>query len=229
MPIPVTCPGCHTRFRVSDQFAGRTGPCPKCKKPIRVPDKSDEVVIHAPEEFGPKNAEGRAVLKPIERTETSISAVGIVGIVGGVILVIAVAFLLGPMVRGDDADVANRYLVLGVGALLVAPPLVLAGYSFLRDADLEPYAGKSLAVRVTICSLVYALLWGFYAYAGSMVLGDQSPEVWQLAFALPAFVCTGALAPFAGLDLDYMNACFHYGFYLLVTVLLRVIMGIGPI
>ena len=64
---------------------------------------------------------------------------------------------------------------------------------------------------------------------GSMVLGDRSPEVWQLAFVLPAFVCTGALAPFAGLDLDYMNACFHFGFYLLVTVLLRVVMGMPPI
>ncbi|MEC8508925.1 MAG: MJ0042-type zinc finger domain-containing protein, partial [Planctomycetota bacterium] len=35
MSIRVTCPGCHARFNVSDQFAGKSGPCPKCKKTIQ--------------------------------------------------------------------------------------------------------------------------------------------------------------------------------------------------
>ena len=35
MAIDVTCPSCHTRFQVSDKFAGKSGPCPKCKNTIR--------------------------------------------------------------------------------------------------------------------------------------------------------------------------------------------------
>ena len=42
--------------------------------------------------------------------------------------------------------------VLGLGAFAVAPPLVWAGYSFLRDDELEPHRGKSLVLRVLICS-----------------------------------------------------------------------------
>ena len=36
MAIKVLCPGCRTLFTVSDKFAGRTGPCPKCKAPFLV-------------------------------------------------------------------------------------------------------------------------------------------------------------------------------------------------
>ena len=37
MPIAVSCPSCKTSFKVSDQFAGKQGPCPKCKTPIKIP------------------------------------------------------------------------------------------------------------------------------------------------------------------------------------------------
>ena len=63
MPINVTCPGCLKRFSVADKFAGKKGPCPKCKKIITIPKKEDEVVIHAPEhsEAGAIGAGGRHV------------------------------------------------------------------------------------------------------------------------------------------------------------------------
>jgi hypothetical protein len=37
MPIAVSCPSCKASFKVSDQFAGKQGPCPKCKTPIKIP------------------------------------------------------------------------------------------------------------------------------------------------------------------------------------------------
>lgn len=37
MPILVTCPGCKAQFNVSDKFAGKQGPCPKCKAVISIP------------------------------------------------------------------------------------------------------------------------------------------------------------------------------------------------
>ena len=45
MPIQVTCPKCFTRFSVSEKFAGKKGPCPKCKSEITVPDVGEEVVV----------------------------------------------------------------------------------------------------------------------------------------------------------------------------------------
>lgn len=227
MPIQVICPGCHTRFSVGDEHGGKTGPCPKCEIPIRIPDKSEEVVVHAPE-LGPKDSEGRLVLKPIERSETKITAVGIVGIIGAVLVTLVVAFLIGRMYRtGDDVQVPTW--VLGAGAFLLAPPLAVAGYSFLRDDELEPYRGASLALRVLICACVYALLWGAYLYVKSMLFGSGSPEIWHLAFLVPPLVAAGAVAPFAALDLDYTSACVHCGMYLIVTVLMRLLMGLSPV
>ena len=52
MPITIVCPGCHGRFSVSEKFAGKQGPCPKCKKVISIPKASEEVKIHVPDDYG---------------------------------------------------------------------------------------------------------------------------------------------------------------------------------
>ena len=37
MPINVQCPGCSSKFRVGDKFAGRSTKCPKCGAVICIP------------------------------------------------------------------------------------------------------------------------------------------------------------------------------------------------
>lgn len=34
MPISFTCPHCGAQTNVADQYAGQTGPCAQCNKPI---------------------------------------------------------------------------------------------------------------------------------------------------------------------------------------------------
>src|SRR6478752_8449019 len=104
MAIDVTCPACHTRFQVSEKFAGKSGPCPKCKKTIKVPEKKDEVVIHAPEVSGPTDSQGRAVLKPISRTEVRLQVPQIVAIVGSVLVVLIAAVVLRLQFHGKDSQ-----------------------------------------------------------------------------------------------------------------------------
>src|SRR6476620_5372965 len=94
MAIDVTCPGCKTRFQVSDKFAGKKGPCPKCKTVITIPKKEDEIVIHAPEQSGPTDSKGVAVLKPLTRVETTLSPVTIGAIAGAVITTLLIALML---------------------------------------------------------------------------------------------------------------------------------------
>ena len=50
MPIAVVCSSCKARFQVSEKFAGKQGPCPKCKSIITIPKVEEQVQIHAPEE-----------------------------------------------------------------------------------------------------------------------------------------------------------------------------------
>ena len=226
MPIAVICPGCHKRFNVSDKFAGKKGPCPECKTVISIPDKSEEVVIHAPEQFGPKGASGEAVLKPIERQETKFTRTAVVGTVAFAILVPLIALLLRFTVNLEDDTL--RRSVLGLGAFLIAPPIVLLGYTFLRDDELEPYAGQALWLRVAICSAVYAVTWGLYLYVVTMLGFESAPELPHLVYLVPGLVVCGAIAALATLDLESILAAVHYCFYLGISVVLRLIMGLGP-
>jgi hypothetical protein len=224
MPISVVCSGCQARFNVSEKFAGKQGPCPKCKKVITIPDApAEEVTIHAPEAYahGGKDSKGRPTLKPIARVKTKLSPVLIVGIVGSIVLTLAVAF----MMRLAPED--SKMLIAGVGLAIVSPALALAGYTFLRDDESEPYRGKALYLRAALCGFAYALLWA--AYIPLPMFGIISGEVWQWVFVIPVFVAAGAGIAFATLDLDFGNAAMHYCFFLAVTILLRFAIGMPPL
>jgi hypothetical protein len=220
MAIRVTCPGCHKRFKVSDQFAGRSGPCPNCKTVIRVPTKDEEVKLHGPESFG-AGVRGAVTTKPILREETSLSPVFLVSIGVGALVVLVVTAILG------RAGFFEKLTVLKstVGLILVSPPLVIAAYSFLRDEeDLDPYRGKALYLRAAICAAAYIGLWGVYGFVPARYM---TGELWQWLFVVPPFLVAGGLVAFATLDLDFGSGFFHYCFYLLVTVLLRWLAGLG--
>ncbi len=165
MPIPVICPGCNTAFRVNEKFAGQTGPCPKCKAPIKIPAASSEVKIHAPD-AGPKDAKGRVVFKPIRRLDVTITSnVWLIG-AGSALVVMLAAWLLGAGLRGPD-DVPNgmTYLLRTFGMLIVLPGVSVAGYFFLRNREkLDVFSGQGLWLRTAICTACYLVIWAGYAY-----------------------------------------------------------------
>lgn len=221
MPILVTCRKCRTRFQVNEKFAGQTGPCPKCKAPIRIPTPDEEVKVHAPTEFesGGRSVSGKLITKPFARKDAKLEPVVAASIAAAVLTVLAVTW-----VAGQNDWLVNYRAIAVVGLLLVSPPLVFAGYAFLRDDELEPHTGASLYVRVAICAAIYAVLWGAFGYVGGRVL---TGELWGWAYVAPPFLALGALAAFACLDLDFGSGFFHYSFYLIVTILLRGIGGMG--
>jgi len=53
MPIPFTCPHCGLQTSVADEYAGQTGPCAGCGKPITVPSPAQ------PAPYGPPPAKRR--------------------------------------------------------------------------------------------------------------------------------------------------------------------------
>jgi hypothetical protein len=221
MAITVLCPSCHARFAVHEKFAGKEGPCPKCKATIKVPAAGDEVKVHAPEEYGgAKDAKGRAVLKPLERVEAKVQPVMVVGVAMAVVLAFVVAFVL------RTSDLKSSPIILGLGAAILAPPLAVAAYTFLRNQELEPYRGAALGARVAICSVIYAALWGAVWAMKQFVFKDASLEIWQYFVLLAPPIGVGALTALATLDLDFGSGFFHYCMYLGTCVLLRVVMGL---
>ncbi len=222
MPIPVVCPGCKARFAVSEKFAGKKGPCPKCKAVILVPAEIEEVKLHVPEQFasGGKDSKGRAVSKPIERSQTKLSPVAMTIIGGAAFVTLIVAFVM----RG----VEDKTPVIIAGLAIISAPLAAAGYFFLRDDELlEHYRGRALILRSVLCGLVYAGLWG--AYAPLPAYGIISGEPWQWLYVAPAFICVGAAAAWAAFDLDFGSAAMHYCFFVLVCLVLRFAIGLPPL
>lgn len=70
MPIQFTCPHCGLETNVADEYAGRSGPCARCGKPITVPSLGTPF--------------GQA---PPQKSRGWLVALGILGAVGMVVLV----------------------------------------------------------------------------------------------------------------------------------------------
>jgi hypothetical protein len=224
MPIDVTCSGCKTRFQVSEKFAGKKGPCPKCKAIIQVPTLQEQVVIHAPEPSGPKDSKGQHILKPIARTETRFSRPMVLGILGSIGLVLLIAFIL--RIAFPNGSLPLPLLILG--GILIAPPLSYAAYHFLRNDELAPFSRKELLLRLIAPSIVYPAIWGLYWLVIAYLGFDANPNNGLVfAFAIPVVVLIGAFTANVALDLEFGSAALHYCVYLGATILLRVILGMN--
>jgi hypothetical protein len=226
MPIHVTCPGCLTRFTVGDKFAGQKGPCPKCKTAIEIPKPGDEVVIHAPEhsEAGAIGTGGRHALKTYKRQDAKFKPLVFASVVGIVLVTLLLAIVMRFL---DDQETKTALIVFG--AIALGPPSAWAGYTFLRDAELEGFRGNSLAIRAVICGLVYALLWGVYWFIGTRWGGPDAfvkgLEIFQLVVLAAIPLAIGTFAAFATFDLEPFTAFFHCGMYFAITVVLRLVAG----
>ena len=221
MAIPVTCPSCLTRFNVSDKFAGKSGPCPKCQKTIKIPEKSDEVVIHAPEDAAPKDSKGRSVLKPLRRTEVSISLPIALAAGLGTLVVFGIAFGLGLSGRPPSA-------LLGIAAGLLALPLSFVGYWFLHDDELEGFSGRQLMIRCGLGAVAFAATWAIYAFVPAYLFEQRSmAEIsgLQMVVFISIMIVVGTVASVLIFELELLQGVLHYMFYFTVTFLLAWLAG----
>lgn len=218
MAIPVTCPSCLKRFNVSDKFAGKSGPCPNCKKKIRIPEKSDEVVIHAPDDAAPKDSKGRSILKPIRRTEVKLSMPVILATSLSTVVVFGIALGIG-LSGGAPTG------LYAIGALLLAAPLVFVGYWFLHDDELDSFRGRELLIRCGVCAIVFASLWALYAYVPGYVTGDVETDGLQIAMLLPVMLVLGTIASVLVFELEVLQGLLLYAFYLAITFVLAWLAG----
>lgn len=227
MAINVTCPGCLTRLTVSDKFAGKQGPCPKCKATISIPKISEQVVIHAPEhsEAGAVGVGGRHALKTYKRQETKFKPLVFSAVAGVVLLTLLAAIVL----RGTTVSPQTKTIAIIAGAILLGPPTAWAGYTFLRDDELEAYHGTALIIRSAICGLVFALGWGIFWFAGTRWAGPEAftkgLEIYQLAILIAIPIGIGTFASAMSFDLEPTSGFFHCAMYFAVTVLLRIVAG----
>jgi len=219
MPIPVTCAKCLTRFSVNEKFAGKKGPCPKCKAEITIPTLEQAVVIHAPPDAAPKDSTGKSVLKPIKRVETEVTkrgiAISVGAVLGAVLLAVAMRMTGG-------TPIPARIIV----AILLAPPLIWVGYTITRDSELEPYRGRELWNRLAIVSAIFSALWLIYIWVTPYVLDiDYGSEMSLMSsgITLVVMLCLGAIAAMAAFELEFVGGLTIAGMYIVPTLLLAIL------
>jgi hypothetical protein len=222
MPIAVTCPSCLTRFSVSDKYAGKSGPCPKCKGTIKIPDKTEEVLIHAPEEKAPKDSRGRSIFKPIRREEVRLSWPVVLSTALGTILAfgIALAFRV--------AATAPPAVLVALAVPVLAIPIVVAGYWFLRDDDLQGYTGKELWIRCAICALAFTLGWGLYSWIPLFVSDYVSlveVTTLEMLVMIALMIALGTVAAVLSLELEVGQGLALYMLYFILTFILAWVSG----
>lgn len=221
MPIHVICTGCHKRFTSPDRFAGKRGPCPHCKTIILVPLVEDQLVIHEPEDAQAKGEDGRSVLKPLSREPEGFSRLQMGLTVTGILFVLLITILLRWTI--DDPATFPRGL-LAVGLVLLALPISIGGYLFLREEEMGTFPRSAMLIRTGICAIAYCLVWLIYAFLPGFMDMADSPVI-HVAVGTICLLLAG-IAPWAALDFDYTNGLLHCGFHVVVTVTLCFIMGI---
>ena len=220
MPINVVCPGCYKRFQVSEQFAGKRGPCPSCQTMIDIP--KEEVKIHAPDEFisGGKTVKGRTILQPLTRLSTDLKTRDMVISLVGLLLVFGLVMLFPAL--GLGRGVLN---IIGIiGLFLVAFPLVYFGQRLLKDGDdLVQSDSTDVLRKCAICAGAYAILSICFEFLSKYMQADGL-FIWVYLVPFALFSMFVAHVVF---DLDFSRGLFHYLLFFVPVILLRGLMGLG--
>lgn len=224
MAIAVTCPSCRASFRVDDKYAGRQGPCPKCKAPITIP-KVEKVVIHEADgaatsttatDAAKQGKTGTQALKPIARTEVSFRWGPAVLMTLGAASIVVLAYVLRNALLASPA-------IRAIGLFVTALPTTIGAYAILRNDELEPYRGGALWGRVLVCAAVYTGLWvGFY-----FIPLDIRLSAFTLILITVTAVGIGGSLAMVLFDLDFGSGAFHTILYLAASVLLGYVANFG--
>ena len=223
MAISVVCPTCQARFNVSDKFAGQTGPCPKCKSPIKIPKAYGDVTIHDPTTPAASPQARHMPTSPIVFEEESFSRITLTLLFAASILLMLAAYTSGKLFEVKSGQIEIPIILQAVTAIFVAISCAKVGYTVMRDKELEPYRGRQLAVRVLVCSVIYASLW----FVRGMI-GIENPEIWQWLFLAPVFLFAGGFTAVVSFDLDWGVAVSHYTLYVALIALVRYLAGLQP-
>ena len=207
-----------TQFEVSDRFAGKKGPCPKCGHIIEIPKVN--VTIVSPDELvvDGKKVQNPDHVRPIEQKSYSFTASAVIVNLAVLTAVLAVALVFH--------FVHAPFLAVPVGialVLAVAYPLMKYGYMTFRDPnDLEIFLGGQLGKKSILDAAVLLALWLVY----ELVLLYMNPGGMALAYLIPVAVFA-AFVPVVIFDMDFSDSLAVAVVFLLAVILLRGLMFTG--
>ena len=109
MPIQFSCPHCGKQTTVADQYAGQSGPCAGCGKPVTVPFSSSPA-YSGPTSSGAGAAAGMGTVMLV----IGIMLVGGLLLCGGVVALIAIPGIGGARMAAQRMNSQNNLKHLGI-------------------------------------------------------------------------------------------------------------------
>jgi hypothetical protein len=248
MSILVTCPGCKTQLKVSEKFAGKTGPCPKCKAPIAIPKVDPavaaaaaapppvaDVKIHAPDAPAQpgKTATAAATLKPLRRKDARITPRLAATVLAAIVGLFISAWLGGrfvqspfPLTTAEESNptlVAERRMQTVTAYSLRTLGLLLIGWPIVIAgyAVLRDDELEPFRGRPFLLRIVICLVVyiGVWGLYASIPNDLKSEAIWWVFFA-PLLIAPAAVAAYYCFDLDPLGSVIHACFFLLTTLAL---------
>ena len=138
MAISVVCSTCQARFKVSDKFAGQTGPCPKCKNPIKIPKASSDVTIHDPTEAAASSNVGHMPTTPIVFKQESFSRITLTLVFSAGVLLFLAAYVAGRIFEVEPGRIEIPFLLQARHSSSLLQYLASkVGYTVMRDKELR--------------------------------------------------------------------------------------------
>jgi len=221
MAIDVICTGCHKRFQVSDQFAGKKGPCPGCQTIIEIPKLEDVVVVHERERT---STGAPAKLDSIKRQRTTASKLELFAALITLTLGLTVT-IVGCFVRPEDST-APGILISALAGCFFGIGTSLLGYIVLRNPELEIVNDRKTILKAGGIGIMYAFIWRLQIIITDSTLtledGIILPGVIVLAIALTV---TASFLSMVLLDFEFSQGLIHTSLFIGALVIYSLILG----
>ncbi|MBT4694256.1 MAG: hypothetical protein HOB73_13015 [Planctomycetaceae bacterium] len=209
MAIDVICSGCFKRFQVSDQFAGRSGPCPGCKTVITIPALEDQVVIEEPV-HKPGAPGAHTKIGGISRRAGVFQRFEIIvlsSLFGGAAFVAVLSRILQSDPVGVLTPTTGTLFTLGL--LLVSLGSSLLGYGVLKNSEVESFNRRAAIIRSAITAAIYCFIASAFIAATLLLDHQDSSRVLILAIVGVACLAIASFAPMVLFEMEMTQGALH--------------------
>ncbi len=219
MAIDVICAGCFKRFQVSDQFAGRSGPCPGCKTIIAIPTLEDQLVIQEPENKAGKPGT-HTKIDGIARRAGFFQRLEVISLCSLFAAAGVIAFLTRMLQTDSDSFTSTTATLSVLGLLLLSLASSALGYGILKKTEIQVFERRKAFMRSIITAAIYFFIASTFIATSLLLIHYEEPSYMMILSIIGAacFVIA-TFVPMACFEMEFAQGALHVAVMICITSL----------